>query len=58
MGQEIYEGELSEIGESDSIIDHIQDWLVSIGLPDWIIWLILLVVALLLSILGLSRKKH
>lgn len=58
MGQEIYKGELSEIGQSDSILDTIQDWLVSIGLPEWIIWLILLVVALILSVFGLSRKKQ
>lgn len=55
MGQEIYHGELAEIGQSDSIIDKIQDWLESLGLPRWTLWLILLL--LLILILGLASKK-
>ena len=57
MGQEIYTGELTEIGESGSIIDQIQDWLESLGLPGWTLWLILVVLILLIIILGLSRRK-
>lgn len=57
MGQEIYEGELSEIGQSGSVLDTIRDWLISIGLPAWSLWLILLIVIIIIFILGKWKNK-
>jgi hypothetical protein len=57
MGQEIYKGNLDNIGGKDSIIDKIQDWLESIGLPGWTLWLIILILLVLLVIRFASKKK-
>lgn len=57
LGQDVYTGVLADIGKGSGggIIDKIQDWLESIGLPGWSLWLLLLLLLLLLWLL--FRKK-
>jgi Mg-chelatase subunit ChlD len=55
-GQDIYTGKLQDAGKSGSIIDKIKEWLKSLGLPAWTIWLILLLIILLIW-LAIRRKK-
>ncbi len=58
MGQEIYKGDLTKIGNSGSFIDKIEDWLKSLGLPGWTIWLLfLLLLILIIWILSKAFKK-
>lgn len=58
MGQEVYKGALTEIGKSGSFIDKIQDWLKSLGLPGWTIWLLfLLLLIIIIWILSKAFKK-
>lgn len=56
LGQDIYHGKLENAGKSASIIDRINDWLVSLGLPAWSIWILVLLILLLLWLM-LRKKK-
>lgn len=55
-GQDIHTGRLQDAGKSGSIIDKITEWLKSLGLPAWSIWIILLIILLLIW-LAVRRKK-
>lgn len=44
LGQELYSGPLVKIAESGNFIDKIVDFLKSLGLPMWLIWLILILI--------------
>lgn len=56
LGQEIYSGPLVKLGKSGSFIDKIIDFLKSLGLPMWLIWLILIAIVVLI-IWRITRKK-
>lgn len=57
LGQDIYTGKLEDAGKSGSIIDKIQKWLESIGLPGWLIWIIMLVVVAVAGLFFRKKKK-
>ncbi|MEN8228455.1 MAG: VWA domain-containing protein [Bacteroidota bacterium] len=44
LGQELYAGPLVKIAKSDSFIGKIVDFLKSLGLPMWLIWLIIILI--------------
>ena len=59
LDQEVYTGKLADIGKSDGgggIIDKIEDWLKSLGLPGWSLWLLLLLLLLLFWLLFRKKK--
>lgn len=56
VGQEIYSGKLENAGKGGSIIDKITEWLESLGLPAWSIWIILLLIILLLWLMFRKKK--
>lgn len=55
LGQDVFTGKLGSI-RSDSIIDKIQDWLESIGLPPWSSWILLLLLLIILWLI--FRRKN
>ena len=56
LGQDIYTGKLENVGKPTSIIDRITDWLESIGLPAWTIWILLLLIILILWFIFRKKK--
>ena len=61
LGQDIYTGKLADISKSGgggSIIDSLQKWLESLGLPGWSVWLLLLLILLILIFLLRKKPKN
>jgi hypothetical protein len=56
LDETAYEGDLGKLGKGSSIIDKIQEWLNSLGLPGWSIWVLLLLLLILLWLLFRKKK--
>jgi hypothetical protein len=56
LDETAFDGDLGDI-EGGSIIDKIQEWLESIGLPGWFIWILLLLLLILLWLLIRKKKS-
>jgi hypothetical protein len=56
LDETAYEGDLGKLGKGSSIIDKIQEWLISLGLPGWSIWVLLLLLLILLWLLFRKKK--
>ncbi|HLF64400.1 MAG TPA: VWA domain-containing protein [Saprospiraceae bacterium] len=58
LGQDVYTGVLADIGKGKGggIIDKLQEWLESLGLPGWSLWILLLLLLILLWLLFRKKK--
>lgn len=58
LGKPIFEGKISSLDcmSAGNIIQRIKCWLISLGLPGWLIWIILALILLLLGLLIRRRR--
>jgi hypothetical protein len=61
LGKPVFEGRISDLkcyGPGANILQRIQCWLLSMGLPAWLVWVILALLLLIIILIIRSRRNN